>query len=68
MGPVRWDERQLVVVRNEDRVGVALESGEDVGAEIVDGADEVFGAQENVGHGEAEEYSEDPSTDEACDC
>jgi hypothetical protein len=66
VGPVRWDERQLVVVRDKDRVRVALKAGEDVGSEIVNGADEVFGAQEDVGHDKAEKDSEDPSTDEAC--
>lgn len=66
MGPVRGDEGQLVVVRDEDGVRVALEAGEDVGSQVIDGADEVFGAHENVGHGEPEQYSEYPSTDEAC--
>ena len=68
VGPVRRDERQLVVVRDEDRVRVALEAGEDVGSEIVDRADEVLGAHENVGHGKAEQDSENPSTDETCVC
>ena len=43
------DEGQAVGVRDEDRVGVAGEAGEDVGAEVVDGADEVFVAHEDVG-------------------
>jgi hypothetical protein len=66
VSPVRWDERQLVVVRDEDRVGLALEAGENVGSEVIDRADEVFGASEEVGHGEPEQHSENPCTDEAC--
>jgi hypothetical protein len=53
-------------VWDEDRVRVAFEASEDVGSEIVDRADEVLGAHEDVGHCEAEQDSEDPSTDEAC--
>ena len=67
MGPVRWDERQLVGIRNENRVRIALEASEDVCSKIVDGADEVLGAHENVGHGESKQDGEHPSTDEACD-
>lgn len=66
VGPVRRDERQLVGVRDENRVRIAFEASEDVGSEIIDRADEVLGAHEDVGHGEAEQDSEDPSTDEAC--
>jgi len=52
-------------VWDEDWVWFALEAGEDVGAEVVDGADEVFGAHEDVGHAEAEEDGEDPCSDKA---
>jgi len=65
VGPVRRDERELVSVRDEDRVRVALETSEDVGSEVVDRADEVLGTHEDVGHGEAKQDSEDPSTDKA---
>lgn len=68
VGPVRRDKWQLVVVRDEDRVRVALETSEDVGSEVVDRADEVFGAHEDIGHGEAEQDGKDPSTDEAWVC
>lgn len=65
MGPVRWDERQLVGLGDEDRVRIAFEAGEDVGSEVVDRADKVLGAHEDVGHGEAEQNCENPSTNEA---
>ena len=68
VGPVRRDERQLVGVRDEDRVRVAFEASEDVGSEVVDRADEVLGTHEDVSHAETEQDSEDPSTDEACVC
>jgi len=53
-------------VGDEDRVGSAFEAGEDVGAEVVDGADEVFVAHEEVGQGEPEDDGADPGADEAC--
>lgn len=68
VGPVRRDERELVCVRDEDRVRVAFEASEDVGSEVVDRADEVLGTHEDVSHAETEQDSEDPSTDEACVC
>ena len=66
VGPVRWDERKLVGVWDEDRVRVAFEAGEDVGSEIVDRADEVLGTHKDVSHDETEQDSEDPSTDKTC--
>jgi hypothetical protein len=66
VGPVRRDERQLVNVWDEDRVGVTFQASEDVGSQVVDRADEVLGAHENVGHGESKQDGEDPCTDEAC--
>ena len=68
MGPVGRDERQLVDVRDEDRVGVTFQAGEDIGSQIVDGADEVLGTHEHVGHGEAKQDGEDPCTDESWEC
>lgn len=68
VGPVRRDEGQLVSVRDEDRIRVAFKTSEDVGSEIVDRADEVLGAHEHVGHGEAKQNGKDPCTNEACKC
>lgn len=66
--PIRRDEGQLVSVRDEDRVRVTFKTSEDVGSEVVDGADEVLGAHEHIGHGEAKQNGKDPCTDEACNC
>ena len=60
------DEGDVVGAWDEDWVWIAFEAGEYVGAEIVDGADEVFGTHEEVGEGEAEEDGEDPGAHEAC--
>ena len=49
----------------EDGVGVALQAGEDVGAEVVDGADEVLAAHEDVGEEEADYYGADPGADKS---
>ncbi len=59
--------RQGVGVRQEGRVRFAREAGEDVGAEIVDGADEVLGAHQDVGQHDAPEDGHDPGSDEALD-
>lgn len=67
VGPVRRNERQLVGVWDEDRVGVTFQAGEDVGTQVVDRADEVLGTHEHVGHGESKQDGEDPCTDEACE-
>ena len=53
------------MVGDEDGVGFAFEAGEDVGAQVVDGADEVFGAHEEVGEAEAEDDGADPCAEEA---
>ena len=66
VGPVRRNERKLVGVRDEDRVRVAFETSENVGSKIVDRANKVLGAHEDIGHAETEQDCEDPSTDETC--
>lgn len=59
--------RQRVGLRQEGRVRFALEAGEDVGAEVVDGADEVLGAHQHVGQQAAPDDGHDPGADEALD-
>ena len=51
---------------DEDRIRAAFEAGEDVGTKVVDGADEVFVAHEEVGQAETEDNGADPGADEAC--
>ena len=57
----------MVGFGSEDRVGGALEAGPEVGAEVVNGADEVLVAHQDVGHEEAEDDGADPGADEALD-
>ena len=52
-------------MRDEDWVRFAFETREDVGAQVVDGADEVFRAHEEVGQAEAEDDGADPCAEEA---
>ena len=59
--------RQRICVREEDRVRVALETGEDIGAEVVDGADEVLGAHQHFREHDTPEHGHDPGADEALD-
>lgn len=67
IGALRQEEevRQRVGLRQEGRVRFALEAGEDSGAEVVDGADEVLGAHQDVGQHGAPEDGHDPGADEA---
>lgn len=58
---------QLVGGRKEDGVGVAFESGEDVGAEVVDRANEVLAAHEQVGEEDGKDHGHDPGADETLD-
>ena len=52
-------------MREEDGIGVALEASEDVGAEVIDRANEVFAAHEEVGKEEANDDGADPGTHKA---
>jgi hypothetical protein len=65
--PVGRNERHLVSVGEEDGVGFAFKASEDVGTEIVDRADEVLGAHQNVGEAERKDDGKDPGADEAFD-
>lgn len=57
----------LVCLRKEDRVRVALESGENVGAEIIDRADKVLAAHQNIGEENGEDDGKEPGSDESLD-
>ncbi len=58
---------EVVWFRRKDGVGCAFQSGPEVCAEVVDRADEVFVAHEDVCHEEAEDDGADPGADEAFD-
>ena len=58
---------EVIGVGGEDGVGGAFQPGPEVGAEVVDRADEVLVAHEDVGHKEAEDDGADPGADEAFD-
>ena len=60
------DEGDMVGLRDENGVGVAVQTGEDIGSQVVDGADEVFVAHEDVCEAEADENCADPGAHEAC--
>ena len=51
---------------DEDRVLSAVQASEDVGAKIIDRADEVVVAHEDVREQEAKEDGTDPRPNEAC--
>lgn len=59
--------RQGIGVRQEGGVRLALEAGEDVGAEVVDGADEVLGAHQHVGQQETPDEGHAPGTNKTLD-
>ncbi|KAJ8104906.1 hypothetical protein OPT61_g10502 [Boeremia exigua] len=54
-----------VGLRGEDGVGVAFEAGEDVGAQVVDGADEVLVLAQEVRGQHAPDDGEEPGAQEA---
>ena len=65
--PVGRNKGKLVSVGEEDGVDVALKTSKDVGAEIVDRANEILGAHQDVGQAKSEDDSENPSTNETFD-
>lgn len=69
VGGVREEEQlgHLVCLGEEDRVGIALEAGEDVGSQVVDRADEELGSHHDVGEDHGEDDGHDPSTNETLD-
>lgn len=67
VAPVGGDERKLVSVGEKDGVDVAFKASEDVGAEVVDRANEVFVTHQNVGETKSKDDGEDPSTNKAFD-
>lgn len=60
--------RDMVGLRHEGRVGRALKTRQDVGTQIIDGADEVLVAHQDVGHEVAEDDGADPRAKKALDC
>lgn len=60
-------QREGVRVRLEDRVRVALEPREDVGAEVVDWADEVLVLHEDAGQQEGPDEGAEPGAGETLD-
>lgn len=64
-GDAFGDEGNGVGARGEDGVGLAFEAGEDVGAEVVDGADEELVLREEVGCDDGPDDGEEPGADEA---
>lgn len=63
--PAMRYEGESVSVWDENRIRVALQSREDVGAEIVHWTDEVLRSHKDVGEEEAKEYCADPGAHEA---
>lgn len=61
------DVGEMVRCRREDGVGCAFESCPEVGAEVIDRADEVFVSHEDICHEEAEDDGANPGADEAFD-
>lgn len=57
----------VVGLKNKGRVRRALQSGQDIGTKVIDGANEVFVAHEDVGHEIAETDGADPGTQETLD-
>ena len=51
-------------MRDENRVRIALQASPDTRAKVVDGADEVAVAHEDVGQEEPNEYGADPGAHE----
>lgn len=58
---------EMVILGLENRVRVAFEAGKEIGAEVVDGADEVLVVGEVLGQEHAEDGGADPGADEAFD-
>ena len=56
---------EVVRVGGEDGIWYTSETGEDVGSEVVHGADEVFVAHQDIGHQEAKDKGADPGSHEA---
>lgn len=67
-GDAFGDEWDGVVLRDEDGIRLAREAGEDVCAEIVDGADEELVLREEVGCQNAPDDGEEPCAKEALPC
>lgn len=57
----------VVRLKNKGRVRCALKPGQDVGTEVVDGANEILVAHEDVGHEVAEPDGADPGPQETLD-
>lgn len=67
---VGWEEQQLgrgPGLGDEHRVGLAVQTGKDVGAKVVGGADEEAGAHQDMGEEDAEENCHDPGAQETLD-
>ena len=62
------DERESVVARQEDGIGLALQACEDVCAEIIDRANEEFVLSQEVSREDAPDDSEEPCAKEAFPC
>lgn len=58
---------EVIRVSGEDGIWCALETGEDVGSEVVNGTDEVFVSHQDVSHHETEDQSTHPGPHEAFD-
>ena len=67
VSPVGRNERKLVSVRQEDGVDFAFKASKDVGTEVVDGADEVLVAHQNIREAKCKDDGEDPGANEAFD-
>jgi hypothetical protein len=65
--PVGRNERKLVSVRQEDGVRITFKASKDICTEVVDGADEVLVAHQNVGQAKCKDDGEDPGANEALD-
>ena len=51
---------------DEDWIRSAFQACENVGTEVIDGADEIFVAHKDVGECESEEDGADPCANKAC--
>ena len=58
----------VVWLRDKRRVWRALQPGQNVGTEIIDGANEIFVAHEDIGHEIAETNGANPGAQESFDC
>ena len=56
---------QVIWHRFEDRIGLALQAGPKVCAQVIDGTSEVAVLHEQVGQSKAEKYRADPGTDKS---